>query len=94
MVRIAPSASNKQPWRVVKDGQRWHFYMQRTPGYREDPLKIFLGLCDLQRLDLGIALCHFEFAAKEAGLTGHWVEDRPDIAPLAQTEYIASWTSG
>ncbi|MGB8212949.1 MAG: nitroreductase family protein [Anaerolineales bacterium] len=92
MVRIAPSASNKQPWRVVKDGQRWHFYLQRTPGYRRDPLKILLDLCDLQRLDMGIALCHFELTAREMGLAGHWAVDEPlNLASGAKTEYVASW---
>jgi len=92
MVRIAPSASNKQPWRVVKDGQCWHFYLQRTPGYRWDPLKILLDLCDLQRLDMGIALCHFELTAREMGLAGHWAVDDP-LNPVSgpQTEYIVSW---
>ena len=92
MVRIAPSASNKQPWRVVKDGQCWHFYLQRSPGYRWDPLKILLDLCDLQRVDMGIALCHFELTAREMGLAGHWaVVDSPDPVSGPQTEYIASW---
>jgi hypothetical protein len=55
-VRIAPSASNKQLWRVVKDGPCWHIFLQRTPGYRRDPSKTLLDLCDRQRLDLGIAM--------------------------------------
>ena len=33
MVRIAPSASNKQPWRVVKVGNLYHFYLLRNQGY-------------------------------------------------------------
>ncbi len=92
MVRIAPSASNKQPWRVIKDGQNWHFYLQRTPGYRADPLKILLGLCDLQRLDMGIALCHFELTAREIGLSGRWtLESKRESPPGAQTRYTATW---
>ncbi len=95
MVRIAPSASNKQPWRVVKDGKNWHFYLQRTPGYGTDPLKILLGLCDLQRVDMGIALCHFELTARENGLTGRWtVEKQRESAPGAQTRYTATWSDG
>lgn len=95
MVRIAPSASNKQPWRVIKDGQNWHFYLQRTPGYRADLLKILLGLCDLQRLDMGIALCHFELTAREIGLSGHWtVEKQRESPPGAQTRYTATWVDG
>jgi hypothetical protein len=92
MLRLAPSASNKQPWRVFRDGPRWHFYLQRTPGYRQDPLKTLLGLCDLQRVDLGIALCHFELTAREMKLAGHWEVAEPTLSPSAeQSEYIASW---
>ena len=32
-VRMAPSATNKQPWRIVRRGGDWHFYLQRTKGY-------------------------------------------------------------
>jgi len=92
MVRIGPSASNKQPWRIVKDNNFWHFYLLRTPGYYEDPIKRILGLCDLQRLDLGIGMCHFELTARELGLNGHWVvKDDISFQPNVLTEYIASW---
>lgn len=92
MARLAPSASNKQPWRVLRDGPNWRFYLQRTPGYRADPLKILLGLCDLQRLDMGIALCHFELTAREIGLPGHWrIDPARESPPGAQTRYTATW---
>ena len=55
-VRIAPSASNKQPWRVVMDGNTAHFYIERTPKY-DTMLKY-----DIQILDIGIALAHYELA--------------------------------
>jgi hypothetical protein len=77
---------------MLKDGQRWHLYLQRTPGYRRDPLKILLDLCDLQRLDMGIALCHFELTARQMGLAGQWAIDDPlKPVPGSQPEYIASW---
>ncbi|HBY01676.1 MAG TPA: nitroreductase [Rikenellaceae bacterium] len=33
-IRIAPSTSNKQPWRIIKgrDQNAFHFYLKRTPG--------------------------------------------------------------
>ncbi len=94
MVRIAPSASNKQPWRILKYNQFWRFYLQRTPGYRKDLIKQILKLCDLQRLDMGIAMCHFELSAKELGLNGKWViENDLDKNPAALTEYLISWES-
>lgn len=94
MVRLAPSASNKQPWRILRYRQFWRFYLQRTPGYRSDPIKQILDLCDLQRLDMGIAMCHFELTARELGLQGRWVvEENLNKAPAALTEYIVSWES-
>jgi nitroreductase len=93
MARLAPSASNKQPWRVIRDGQRWHFYCQRTPGYGKGSL-IFtlLNIADLQRLDIGIAMCHFELTVREQGLEGEWVSADPGLAPADKnTVYISSW---
>jgi len=92
MVRIGPSASNKQPWRIVKNGDFWRLYLRRTAGYRHDPLKQYLGLADMQRLDMGIAMCHFELTAKELSLDGQWVvEEELDKFPLPNREYIVSW---
>jgi len=94
MVRLAPSASNKQPWRIVRDDHKWHFYMQRTPGYRQGFFQVLLNLVDLQRIDLGIAMCHFELTAGEAGLKGGWVVEEPEIEkPDGMTEYTVSWVS-
>jgi len=93
MVRIAPSASNWQPWRIVRQGQVWHFYCQRTPGYGKGSLVFnLLGLVDLQRLDVGIAMCHFELTNRELGLNGRWsVEDPGPGLPDEKTVYIATW---
>ena len=92
MVRLGPSASNKQPWRVVKAGQLWHFYLQRSPGYRQGFLQRFMKVDDIQRVDLGIAMCHFELAAREQGLTGQWQVSDPSLAaPDGLSEYVVSW---
>jgi hypothetical protein len=94
MLRIGPSASNKQPWRVVKDGSAWHFYLQRTKNYPQRTLTRFLGIADIQRLDLGIAMCHFELTARELGLPGKWVSKEPAITkPDELTEYTVSWVN-
>jgi len=85
MVRIAPSASNKQPWRIVRSGQLYHFYLSRTPGYRT------LLSFDIQRLDIGIAMCHFEIMIKELGLKGKWIDEDPGINLEKNTEYIISY---
>ena len=95
-VRMAPSASNKQPWRIVRTGADWHLYLQRTKGYgKGSALFAVLRLADLQRVDLGIALCHFELAAREQRLPGRWLLDEPDLGPLGPgLEYTATWRTG
>ncbi len=92
MLRLGPSASNKQPWRVVKAGDTWHFFMARTRGYGQGIFMRNWSKGDMQRLDMGIAMCHFEQTARELGLEGRWVIDQPEIdRPDELTEYTASW---
>jgi nitroreductase len=92
MVRRGPSASNKQPWRVVKEGNAYHFYLQRTPGYQEQFLVKLVTVADLQRIDMGIAMLHFEVTARELGMGGHWEMSAPELRkPDSLTEYTASW---
>jgi hypothetical protein len=94
MVRLAPSASNKQPWRILRQGKSWHFYLQRTKGYRELALGRFTGIADMQRIDMGIAMCHFDLAARDCGLTGKWMIDEPQIVkPDVLTHYVVTWVS-
>ncbi len=87
-VRIAPSASNKQPWRIIKgkDQNAFHFYLKRTPGYENIVKDI-----NLQNVDMGIAMCHFELSANELGFTGDWNVNNPQIKS-DDMEYIVSWT--
>lgn len=86
MVRLAPSASNKQPWRIIKNQNEYHFYLQHTPGYAK-----FLAY-DLQRVDMGIAMAHFELTAQEQGIIGKWViTPQQDVIVPQNTEYIGSW---
>ncbi len=90
MVRLGPSASNKQPWRIVKDGSTWHFCLQRTPGYPGAIATRLLRIADMQRLDMGIAMCHWELTARECGLAGRWeIRDPGWLPELA--EYTVSW---
>lgn len=95
MVRLGPSGSNKQPWRILRAGNAWHFYLQRTKGYRTGFFQRILRLSDIQRIDIGIAMCHFERAAQELGLPGEWAVREPAVnKPDASTEYIVSWMGG
>jgi len=92
MVRLGPSASNKQPWRIIKDDGAYHFYLQRTRGYRRRWTMRLLRIADMQRLDMGIAMCHFELTANELGLSGEWTVDEPEIEkPDEAIEYTVSW---
>ncbi len=94
MVRWAPSASNKQPWRIVRTDDAWHFYIQRTKGYGKGTILFnILRLADLQRVDMGIAMCHFELTARELGLNGAWVLDDPQLQTPDGAEYTATWTT-
>jgi nitroreductase len=91
-VRWAPSASNKQPWRIVRADGRWHFFLQRTKGYGKGLLSKLSPMADVQRIDLGIAMCHFEMAARELGLEGIWELADPGIGlPDDLTGYTATW---
>jgi hypothetical protein len=84
-VRIGPSASNKQPWRIIKDHDNYHFYIKRTPGYDK-----VLGPIRIQSIDMGIAMCHFELSSREMGLDGLWKVKDPQIKS-GDTEYLVSW---
>lgn len=88
MVRLGPSASNKQPWRVVLTNTACHFYEHKEPGYSNRfPY-------DIQRIDMGIAACHFDLAAKEQGIIGHFDFDhKPDLTCPVNTEYVFSWVN-
>jgi nitroreductase len=88
MVRLGPSASNRQPWRLVHTQRGFDLFLQRTPGYQSLAV-------DLQRLDMGIAMCHFELTARELGLEGEWrvsVHEAGALPP--RTSYVASWIDG
>ncbi len=75
LVRIAPSAINRQPWRIVKSGECHHFY-------RNTEKKVLSGGVDLQRIDMGIAMCHFDIGARELGWSGHWSRENPGLVDL------------
>ena len=84
LVRWAPSAVNKQPWRVVLQGGRFHFYLKHDKGYTSD------AVGDMQKIDLGIALCHFVLGAELQGRKGKVDIADPGIEAPAGVEYIAT----
>lgn len=86
MLRIAPSASNKQPWRILKKDSAFHFYLKRTAGYQKS-----IKTTDLQKTDLGIAMAHFELACTELKLKGKWVNENPSIESDKVDDYCLTW---
>lgn len=86
MVRLAPSASNKQPWRIVQDGKLYHFYEEKAKGY-SDRFNY-----DIQAIDIGIAACHFHLAALEKDLKGEFKKlEVPSITTPENYIYAFSW---
>ncbi len=85
MARWAPSASNRQPWRAVVDGNIVHFFENRTL-----PTTHF---GDTQLVDMGIALAHFDLTLQEAGQAGRFVQADPDLAVPEGLLYITSYVA-
>ena len=82
-VRLAPSAVNKQPWRIVRQGESFHFYKKSSlPGNEKG---------DVQKLDVGIALAHFVLALEEQGIRGGVSAEDPGIAHAEDESYLLTW---
>jgi hypothetical protein len=61
-LRVAPSGTNRQPWRVEVDNKNLNLYMLRTPNYAKE-----LNY-DVQGLDIGIGLAHLKIALDHFGM--------------------------
>lgn len=83
MTRWAPSAGNKQPWRAVVNGDAVHFYEAKS--MKDSPLG------DIQKVDVGIALAHFDLTMKEKGYKGIFVEKNQGISLPDDVQYIISY---
>lgn len=68
-LRDAPSASNKQPWRLVGVPARdeWVIFLDEDRVYNNS-----LGEAHLQNLDIGIGMRHFQESAIASGFPGRW----------------------
>lgn len=85
MVRIAPSAKNRQPWRVIIDAESHaHFFIKIDPKVGH--------IQNYQRLDIGIALCHFELTMRNLEKDGIWKTLKHEIQYDQNIyEYVTSW---
>lgn len=76
-VRLAPSATNSQPWFFTGTEQEIHAYCVVT-----NPIKALIYK-KMNQIDMGIALYHLELAAWQQGKTIHFVakEEASQAAP-------------
>lgn len=81
LVRKAPSAVNKQPWRILINNNIIHFYKNSKKGYSNNGL-------DIQKVDLGIAIDHFVIGLKDKNIQYEFLINDPKIE--CDFEYIAS----
>jgi hypothetical protein len=79
MLRLAPSAMNAQPWRIIKEHNNFHFYNSK-PNFK------------MHDIDIGICMCHFELTLNEAEIKGSWKLQKPEIQNLPRNyDYIITW---
>lgn len=81
-VRAAPSASNKQPWRIIMTDDVFHVYLKRTQGYGKN-LPV-----DIQAIDIGIALSHVVLPLEEDDNHPTFVKRKP--TDVEGWEYVLS----
>ncbi len=84
MVRLAPSAVNKQPWRIIYKDGTYYFYEKKDRGYVND------STGDLQKIDIGIAICHFIMGLEDRNKQYEISVNDPVIEIPSDAEYIAS----
>lgn len=84
LVQLAPSASNKQPWRVVLTDKYLHLYLRESKKYiAQHPYNI-------QALDIGIAAAHIAIGLNAKKMAHEIVES--DQAPTADgMRYVCSF---
>ena len=88
MVRLAPSAVNSQPWRVIRSKSGFRFYASSTNYFAPRRGEF------LRYNDMGIAMAHFELACQELGLDGKWVFEKQLDNGDPEMEYIRLWKTG
>jgi len=77
MLRLAPSSTNSQPWRVLVHGDEVSFYT------RLDRM--------LSVLDCGIGICHFDACEKFTGHTGEYYRSASPIPAPHGWTYLVSY---
>lgn len=86
MVRLGPSASNIQPWRILKTSGSYDLYAAKSPYSNRKNQKM-----SITHNDIGIAKAHFNHTANELGLHGQWVIKEQNILSSENLLYVCSW---
>ncbi len=84
-IRLSPSASNKQPWRLLFKENRILFFIKRDRLYSK-----LIDSVDLQRIDMGIGLFHFIYSLKERGIKGSFITENNNYQDKS-LEYVISF---
>ena len=87
MLRLAPSATNSQPWAVVKEGNKFHFFCNYKNTLNDDVKKI-------KHIDIGIALSHFHQTAMSKGLNGNLQVEDIGFSIPDNMHYVLSYVAG
>ena len=77
MLRVAPSSTNSQPWRVLVKGDEVLFYYKPKSS--------------IAVLDMGIGICHFYETEKYKGLNGKFEKTKDYPQPPEDWRYLNSY---
>lgn len=78
MMRLAPSSTNSQPWRVlVKDDKVIFYYKSKGP---------------VSIVDMGIGICHFYETEKFKGFDGKFQKETDFPEPPKDLKYLITYT--
>lgn len=82
MLRLAPSSTNSQPWRVVRRGGTFHFFVVSKSAD-----------ADIKQVDMGIGLFHFTKTLEAEGMSGTYSDACPaDLVLPKYHRYVLSYT--
>lgn len=88
-LRLAQSAVNKQPWRIVKSGNAFHFFVAKEKNEDEEVDH------DIRRVDMGVAMANFDLTCKQKGLKGEFKVVNHNIPEVPKDiTYLISWVKG
>ncbi|MBD5312036.1 MAG: nitroreductase [Bacteroides sp.] len=77
MLRLAPSATNSQPWRALVAGDTVHFYYKPKSA--------------VSILDCGIGMCHFYLTEEYQGRNGRFFKADSAVTPPEDWKYLYSF---